>query len=243
MRLTRLGGLSLYQPESGYRFSIDSILLAFFSPLPSGPIADLGAGCGILTLLLALRGAQGPFTAAELDPLSAQCCQRNLARLPALVLRHDLRLPHPELPAQGFKLLISNPPFGDPRRGRVSPQKTRAEARHQISLALPQLWQSAARLLPAKGRLICCLPPRQLDEALAGLDEFGLTPKRLRLVHGRDKLPARIALLEAVKAAGRELKIEPPFILYQDKNNCPGPELAEIYARLEAVGRPEPAPA
>jgi tRNA1Val (adenine37-N6)-methyltransferase len=234
MRLTRLHGLSLYQPAQGYRFSIDSILLAFFSPLPSGPIADLGAGCGILTLLLARRGARGPFTAVESEPLSAQCCQRNLAALPATVLTHDLSLPHPELPALAFKLVISNPPFGDPARGRVSPQPARAQARHQSSLTLEQWWQSAARLLPERGRLVCCLPPRRLAEALTGLDKFELTPKRLRLVHGRSELAAKIALLEAVKGGGKEMKVEAPMVLYQDKNNRPGPELARIYEQIKA---------
>jgi tRNA1Val (adenine37-N6)-methyltransferase len=229
LELTRLGGLGIYQPKEGYRFSIDSILLAFFAPLGPGPIADLGAGCGVLSLLLARRGAEGPFTAIEIEPASVKCCQANLAHLPVTVLEHNLCMPHAALPAQGFKIVVTNPPFGQPGRGRISPQASKASARHQLKLTWEQLWRTAARLLPPRGKLLFCLPPRSLAQAFAGLEKFNLIPQRLRLVHGRKELPAKIALLEAVKNGGRELRAEPPFILYQDKVNTPGPELAAVY--------------
>ncbi|MDR1396703.1 MAG: methyltransferase [Desulfarculales bacterium] len=232
MELTRLGGLGIYQPQAGYRFSIDSILLAFFAPLALGRIADLGSGCGILPLLLARRGVKGPFTAVEMDTVSARCCQINLAHLPASVLEHDMCMPHVALPAGGFKMVIANPPFGQPGRGRISLQKSKASARHQLKLTWEQLWRVAAGLLPPQGKLILCLPPRCLVQAFAGMEKYNLVPKRLRLVHGRGELPAKIALLEAVKDAGMELRVEPPFILYQDKANTPGPELAALYEYL-----------
>ena len=225
----QIGVHKLLQPKEGYRFSVDSILLASFATIKKGPVVDLGAGSGILSLLLAGRGAGGPFTAVELNHLSAQCCRENLAPLHAVILEHDLRQPHVKLPAQGFNMVISNPPFTSPEHGRVSPQEDKAQARHQLSLTLPQLWKAAARLLPPKGRLAFCLPPRLLDQALAGLLQFSLAPKRLRLVHGRLDMPAKIALLECVKDAGPELKVEAPLIMYKDRFNTRSRELEDIY--------------
>ncbi|HEY5190543.1 MAG TPA: hypothetical protein VII77_01055, partial [Candidatus Deferrimicrobium sp.] len=47
------GRLIIRQPERGYRFSIDSVILAgFAAPLCRGAVLDLGTGCGILLLLL-----------------------------------------------------------------------------------------------------------------------------------------------------------------------------------------------
>ena len=46
-------GLVIRQPERGYRFSIDSVILAgFAAPLCRGTVLDLGTGCGVLLLLL-----------------------------------------------------------------------------------------------------------------------------------------------------------------------------------------------
>lgn len=230
----RLGRLSLRQPLEGYRFSIDSVLLAFFATAATGPVADLGAGCGLLCLLLKARGLAGPFRAVELDPTAAACCRHNFqtAGLAGQVLEHDLTQDHPALPAGGFGLVISNPPFGRAGQGRLPPHPARAAARHELTLKAPALWARAAGLLRPGGRLAVCLPPRRLAEALAGLPQERLTPKRLRLVHGRSGRPASLALIEAVKQGGQHLVVEPPLIVH-GQGQAYTPEVAAIYASLE----------
>ncbi|MCF8115269.1 MAG: methyltransferase [Desulfarculaceae bacterium] len=232
--LDRLGRHTLEQPAQGYRFSMDSVLLAAFSSRREGPVADLGAGCGVLCVLLAARGLAGPFTAVELDPLAAACCARNLERAGAegRVLAHDLAQAHPGLTGGSFSLVISNPPFGQPGQGRIPPHPARARARHCLALEQGGLWSQASRLLAAQGRMALCWPPSRLPRALAGLAAHRLAPRRLRLVHGRAGLPAKIALIEAVKDGGEELKVEPPLIIYTDAGQEYGPETAAIYREL-----------
>ncbi len=227
-----MGSLTLLQPRQGYHFSIDSVLLAAFAALKNGPIVDLGAGCGIITRLLARRGAAGPFTAVEINPKAAACCEANLAGCQARVLHHDARLPHAQLLAQSYSLVVCNPPFGQPGRGRTSPEPDRALAREQSCFTLNDLWRISSRLLRHKGRLAFCLPPRLLDQAILGMAAHNLFAKRLRLVHGRDNLPAKIALLEAVNGGGFELNVEPPLIVYTDTANTMHPEVAGIYAAI-----------
>lgn len=229
-----LGRWQIIQPRRGYRFSIDSVLLAFFAPLPSGPVTDLGAGCGVLCLLLAARGLAGPFTALEIDPLAADCCRANLARhrLDGRTFNQDLAAPIPELPAASQSLVICNPPFGKPGQGRVPPDPARARARHELVLDAAVLWTTAGRLLAPGGRFALCLPPRRLAEGLAGLMQARLTPKRLRLVHGREGKPASLALIEAVKDGGEDLAVEPPLVVHGPGQSY-GPEVAAMYAVLE----------
>ncbi|MCB2226750.1 MAG: methyltransferase [Desulfarculaceae bacterium] len=231
---SRLGRHSFEQPAKGYRFSMDSVLLAAFAGRREGLVADLGAGCGVLCVLLAARGLAGPFFAVELDPLAAACAARNLARagVPGRVLTHDLASPHPELGGGSFSLVISNPPFGKPGEGRIPPDPSRARARHRLALDEDALWATASRLLRAQGRLALCWPPSRLPRALAGLAAHRLAPRRLRLVHGRAELPAKIALIEAVKDGGEELSVEPPLIIYADAGQEYGPEVAAIYEEL-----------
>ncbi len=232
--LDRLGVHTLEQPAAGYRFSMDSVLLAAFATPADGPVADLGAGCGVLAVLLAARGLAGPFLAVEIDELAAACCARNLERsgVAGAVLVHDLAQPHPEMKNGAFALVISNPPFGQPGQGRLPPDSARARARHRLALDENHLWQRASRLLRAKGRLAFCWPPARLPRALAGLAAHRLAPRRLRLVHGRAHLPAKIALIEAVKDGGEELVVEAPLIIYENEGQEYGPETAAIYRRL-----------
>ncbi len=229
----RLGRHTLEQPKDGYRFSIDSVLLAAFAPRVEGPVADLGAGCGVLCVLLAAKGLPGPFSALEIDRLAARCCGRNFARagVAGRVLLHDLSRAHAELPKGSFALVVSNPPFGRPGHGRLSPQLSRARARHELALAAADLWLRAAELLPAGGRLALCWPPSRLPRALASLEANRLAPKRLRLVHGRADLPAKLALIEAVKDGGEQLTVEPPLVVFAREREYT-PEVAAIYREL-----------
>jgi tRNA1Val (adenine37-N6)-methyltransferase len=211
-----LGRLRFRQPKEGYRFSIDSVLLAGFASPTSGPVADLGAGCGVLAILLHHRGLTGPFCCVEIDPLAAKCCFHNLSQAGAKgeAICQDLALPHARLTPGSFSLIVSNPPFTKAGHGRISPQPSRARARQELTMDAGMLWQRTAGLLVRGGRMALCWPPARLVEALCGLEAAGLRPKRLRLVHGREGKPARLALIEAVKQNGAQLEVEPPLLVY-----------------------------
>lgn len=243
IRHSRLGALCLAQPERGYRFSMDSVLLAAFASSVRGPVADLGAGCGVISALLARRGLKGPFLAVEIDPLAGECCAMNFAALglAGRVLVHDLRQPHPALAAGSHALVVSNPPFGRPGAGRIPPDPARARARHELELSAPELLAAAARLLKSRGRMALCAPPRRLAGLTRDLLAARLSPQRLRLVHGRVGLPAKLALIEAVKDGGEELRVEPPLIVYGEGQTYAA-EVAGIYRELMGVSRPAAGP-
>ena len=50
------GRIQVKQHRSGYRFSIDAVLLASHAkPGPEDTVLDLGTGCGIIPMILAYR--------------------------------------------------------------------------------------------------------------------------------------------------------------------------------------------
>ena len=72
----------LAQPEGGYRFSLDSILLACFaSPGRNHVGIDLGCGCGVIGLALLLRHPGLTLTGVELDEDIIQFAEKNLVDL------------------------------------------------------------------------------------------------------------------------------------------------------------------
>jgi tRNA1Val (adenine37-N6)-methyltransferase len=228
-----LGRLCFRQPKDGYRFSIDSVLLAGFVTKTSGPVADLGAGCGVLSILLYHSGFTGPFYCVEIDSLAAECCRHNLAQTgaDAEVICQDLAASHPRLKRDAFNLVVSNPPFTKAGHGRVSPNPSRARARQELAMDADSLWQRAADLLDRSGRMALCWSPARLVEALSGLDAVGLRPARLRLVHGRKDKPARLALIETVKQSRAHLEVEPPLIVYKKGQTY----TAEVQAHYDAL--------
>lgn len=216
-----LGRHCFRQPKDGYRFSVDSVLLAAFATKTTGPVADLGAGCGVLSVLLHNRGFEGPFCCVEIDRLAAKCCRHNLdlVKASAEVLCQDLSASNPKLKRGAFTMVVSNPPFTKAGHGRISPKPSRARARQELTMKAEILWQRAAELLCRGGRIALCWPPARLVEALSGLDALDLRPIRLRLVHGRQDKPARVALIEAVKQSRAQLEVEPSLIVYEKDRN------------------------
>ncbi|HET9298039.1 MAG TPA: methyltransferase, partial [Candidatus Binatia bacterium] len=73
------GKLKLFQRRSGYRFSLDALLLAdFVSMKGNETVADLGTGNGVIPLLLAILHAQVSISGFEFQPAMAERAERNV---------------------------------------------------------------------------------------------------------------------------------------------------------------------
>ena len=72
------GAIRVKQYRAGYRFSIDAFLLADFArPGPEDTVLDLGAGCGIIPLILAKRHPRLRIFGVEVQEALARLAQEN----------------------------------------------------------------------------------------------------------------------------------------------------------------------
>jgi len=218
----------LDQPDGGYRFSLDPLLLASFVLLKkSDRMADLGAGCGVAGLTALLRGAgETPVEvlSLDIDPAMTRSAQTNSARLGfADRLRArtlDIRHVRDEIAAESFDVVLANPPYRKQGTGRSCPDEARDRARSESHGTLADFISAASWLLANRGRLDVVFPADRLSELLGTCERARLTPKRLRLVHSRLTEPAGLVLLETVKNAGPGLKIEAPLGLYKGRSKA-----------------------
>lgn len=210
---------------------MDAVLLYAFVKLPRAEeIADLGAGSGVVGLLLAKRYRSSRVTLIEIQSGLHRLAKKNI-RINGLedrveAVKADIR----KLPDAlcKFDLVVSNPPFRRPGTGRLSPGDERAKARHEIELTLKELVKSAAGLLKHKGRFLVVYHPERLLELIDEMRLTGLEPKRLKFVHGNVDSEAKMVLIEAVKGGRKGLKIEKPLYVY-DKDGNYTEELRSIY--------------
>lgn len=216
------GRLQVFQSERGYRFSLDSLLLAaFVQTRENDRVADLGTGSGIVALLLAGRPDVGRVTGVEIQEELARLAQRNV-QLNGLAERveirpGDVREIKALLPPASFQVVAFNPPYRRVGAGRINARLQKSIARHEIKAALPDFLAAARYLLPHSGRVYTIYPASRLVELLYQLRRHRLEPKRLQLVHSRSDSPASLALVEGIKEAGEELTVAPPHIIYQSE--------------------------
>ena len=136
------GRVTVVQPLSGYRYAVDSLLLAHFALEQAGATGDfveLGAGSGGVSALLALAG-RSPGLAIELQPLLLECCRATVEAnaLTATVecVQADMRKLRPIIEGNRFPLVVSNPPYHPAGSGRISPDSVTANARHELTCTM-----------------------------------------------------------------------------------------------------------
>ena len=218
------GRLKILQRRQGYRFSIDALLLAHFAePRPDDRVIDLGTGCGIVPLILIFRKKVKRIIGVEVQPSLADLGRRNAAlnRCSSRfqVWEEDLRKLNQRIKRETFDLVLTNPPYRKIGSGRVNPHSEKAVARHEIHSTLEDVLQGAHYLLKDKGRLAMIYPASRATDLMRGLSKFHLEPKRLQFIHSHEKDEARLFLIEALKEGHAQVKILPPFFLYDSARN------------------------
>ncbi len=202
----------IFLQQGSFRLGTDSVLLSQFITLPKrAKIADLGAGCATLGLLLCAREPNCSIVGVEIDEQAHQLAQKNIAqnalqeRLCAL--HGDVRNIRALLPANSFDCVISNPPYFPVGSGKAA-----NAARSELTLDLSQLCKAAAWLLPSGGRFALVHRPERLCDIFCTLRENGMEPKRVQFVRHTADAPVCFVLIEARRDGKPALSYEPDFI-------------------------------
>jgi tRNA1(Val) A37 N6-methylase TrmN6 len=209
------GRLSLIQSARGYRFSIDAVLLSRFVTIKRGDVVvDLGAGCGIISLILLLEKPVGFAIALELQESLADQAVRN-ACLNKVTDRMGVLLA--DLRRQPFRrpvadVVVCNPPYRRPGSGRVNPDRERAIARHEVMASLGDILSAAIALVKPKGRIALVYPASRLVDLLVRMRAFDFEPKRMQVVYPSMEEESKLVLVEGARGAKGEVKLLPPLM-------------------------------
>ena len=231
------GGYTFLYDDGLFRPSTDTFLLGAFPRLRRGmTVCELGAGTGLLSLLLLAREPELTVTGVELQPQAAALAEENAAQDGLdgrfSVIRGDLR-EHRTLLAHGsFDAVVSNPPYYPVGSGKCAASPALAAARTELTCSLGELCTCAAWLLRSGGRFFLVHKPERLADLMVSLRENRLEPKRLRLVRHRAGGPVSLVLLEARLDGRPGLVFEPDLALF-DENGAESEDHKRIYHHQE----------
>jgi len=214
-------GLKIIQPRHGYRFSLDPLLLCDFAAIRAGENAvDLGAGCGIIPLILARTAEGSSLVGVESQAEMAELAGRNVALnglSERVTIRHaDILDVRKLFPSSSFDLVVANPPYRKRGTGKLSPKPGRDLARHESTASLGDFLTAAKNLVKLTGRICFIYHPSRLGELLTEANTLKLSPVRLRMVHGNATAEGRMFLIELVKGRKCDLSVLPPLIVFKD---------------------------
>ena len=148
------------------KVGMDGVLLgAWVDPSGAERILDIGAGTGLIALMMAQKNSSALITAIEIDQESFQEACMNFRNSvwnnriqPVCCSFQEFS----ERTILKYDLLLSNPPFFN--NGMKAPIENRARARHSHTLPLAELISGAKLLMALNGRMALILPFESLTE-------------------------------------------------------------------------------
>ncbi len=215
------GRIQVKQNLSGYRFSIDAVILAWHArPQTNDTVVDLGTGCGIIPLILAYRHPGIKIYGIEVQKGLADIAALNVAEnfLEDRIRIHctDMRTLKHDMVSGPVDLIVSNPPYRKTESGRINPDQQRAVARHEIEVTLYDVVETCRRMLRVSGRCVMIYTAERLTDILTHMRSAGIEPKSIRMIHSGQLTAAKLILIEGKKGGRPGLKIGPPLIIYRE---------------------------
>jgi tRNA1(Val) A37 N6-methylase TrmN6 len=208
------GRLRLRQSAAGHRAGTDAVLLAAATPRDQrGLILDVGAGAGAVGLMAALRAPGASVGLVEIDRESCALARENVAanHLDGRVMAYEADvLSAKSRRAAGLidetaALVLTNPPFHDAGKVRVTPDAAKARA-HVAGAPLADWTRACLALLAPGGAFVMIHRADALAECLAAV-EGRLGGVSIEPIHTRADAPATRILLRGVKGSKAPLSI------------------------------------
>jgi tRNA1Val (adenine37-N6)-methyltransferase len=223
-------GFSVIQSKEYFCFTTDSVLLADFCRAKKGDrCVDLGAGQGILSILLFARYHVGSVDAVEIQPQLCEILKRNatLNDLDTLHV-HECDLREHRLKKGSYDIVICNPPYAPSGTGKQSDVRTVGVARHEIQCSLSDVIVAGMELLRFGGSMCMCLRPQRLCDAIVQARQFGGEVKKIRFVHSYIHSEPGLVLLQIRRGGKPGLDVASPLVLYESQG-VESRELKRIY--------------
>jgi tRNA1Val (adenine37-N6)-methyltransferase len=189
---------TVQQDRCAMKIGTDSVLLGAWTPVENKPfsILDIGAGTGILSLMLAQRSAAEQIDSLEIDEDAYEQCVENFENSPwsdRLFCFHAGLDEFIEEPEEEYDIIISNPPFYS--EDFKSDNSQRDLARFQDALPFEDLVEAADLLLSENGIFAVIIPFKEEERFIDLCAEVELFPVKVTRIKGSHTTPIVRSLL------------------------------------------------
>ncbi|MGE4420471.1 MAG: tRNA1(Val) (adenine(37)-N6)-methyltransferase [Sulfurimonas sp.] len=204
----------LYQPQDGYCYNSDSIFLYDFINhfKPSGKILDVGAGCGVVGLLVARDNKKVTLEAVEKQDVFVEYASINarvnkieykIHKSDFLELEEDLK----------YDYIISNPPFYHEGVTK-SENEMLFNARYNVNLPLSEFFKKVSKLLKPRSHFIFCYDASQFGLICWELQKVKMRVVDVRFIHPKKDRVASLVMIHARNGSKSLMKVWAPFISF-----------------------------
>jgi tRNA1Val (adenine37-N6)-methyltransferase len=189
---------SILQDKTAMKVGTDGVLLGAWAPVNHNPfsVLDIGAGTGIIALMLAQRTNAEQIDALEIDEEAYEQAVDNFENSPwgdRLFCFHGGLDEFIEEPEDEYDLIVSNPPFY--AEDYKTENEQRDLARFQDAMPFEELVEAADLLLSENGIFALIIPFKEEKKFITLAKESELYPIKITRVKGTSKSEIKRSLL------------------------------------------------
>lgn len=178
---------TIQQDRCAMKVGTDGVLLGSWVPISKevNTILDIGAGTGVIALMMAQRSSAEVIDAVEIENNAYEQAVDNFEASDwgdRLFCYHASFQEFFQEMDDSYDLLISNPPFF--KENYKTLDTDRDTARFEDALPFEHLFIGASRLLSEKGIFALILPYKEEENAIAIASQVGLSPHKITRVRG-----------------------------------------------------------
>ncbi|RZJ55673.1 MAG: methyltransferase domain-containing protein [Flavobacterium sp.] len=215
---------SINQDKTAMKVGTDGVLLGSWAPVNHNPfsVLDIGAGTGIIALMLAQRSGAEQIDALEIDEDAYEQAVENFENSPwgdRLFCFHAGLDEFIEEPEDEYDLIVSNPPFY--AEDYKTENEQRDLARFQDAMPFEELVEAADLLLSENGIFALILPYKEEENFIALAKESELYPIKITHVKGTSSSPIKRSLLAFSRNETSKIEIDELIIEIERHNYTP----------------------
>ncbi len=189
---------TVYHDLCAMKVGIDGVLLGAWTPVSASTcsILDIGAGSGLIALMLAQRTAAA-IDAIDVDEGAIAQSNVNIANSKwrdRISVHHQSLEVYATLCTDKYDLIVANPPYFI--ASMKTPDEARTLARHTDSLTHEALLMHASHLLNKTGRICLILPVTEGLQCVKYAEKLSLSCYQCVYVHPKANIQAKRLLLE-----------------------------------------------
>jgi len=203
---------SIQQDRCAMKVGTDGVLLGAWAPINHRPfsVLDIGAGTGLIALMLAQRSHAEQIDAIEIDENAFEQCVDNFENSPwndrLFCFHASLDDFMEDLEDEEYDLIVSNPPFYS--EDYKTENESRDLARFQDALPFEDLVEAASVLLSETGVLALIVPHKEEERLIALAKAWDLFPLKITHVKGTPTSEIKRSLVAFSFTETRELPID-----------------------------------
>ena len=200
----------IWQLEDGFKFSLDSLLLAEYVKLSNNKkILDMCTGNAPIPLVISLKTNSeivGFEIQEDIANLAKMSVQENKLESQIRIINDDINDIGNYYQEEYFDIITCNPPYFKKNSSLINMSDYKSIARHEVKIDLENIFKLSYKYLKRNGTLYMVHRPERLDEIIILANKYKINVKEIALIVTNKTMIPSLVLVKCVKLSNLGIK-------------------------------------